>query len=89
MDLIDFTPVKKAGLKPSDLAPLVGVSRVTCSYWLNGYIQPHRFHRDKVQDLVDAVARATKSGLLPVPLSTMRRERAHYIRQAIDKVTSQ
>jgi hypothetical protein len=86
MDLIDFTPVHQASLKPSDLARLVGVGRVTCSYWLNGHKQPHYLHHAKVQKIVDDVERATKSGLLPVPISTMRRERAHYIRQALDKV---
>jgi hypothetical protein len=89
MEVIDFTPVHNAGLGPSDLAHLVGVGRVTCSYWLNGHKQPHYLHHAKVQHVVDDVARATKSGLLPVPMSTMRRERAHYIRQALDKVAGQ
>jgi hypothetical protein len=87
MELIDFTPVHDADLKPTDFAHLVGVGRVTCSYWLNGHKQPHSLHHAKVKRIVDDVARATKSGLLPVPMNVMRRERAHYIRQAISKVT--
>ena len=85
MSDIDFTPVRNAALKPGDLAMLVGVGRVSCSYWLNGHKQPHYLHRDKVQGVVDAIAKATQSGLLPVPMNTMRRERAHYIRQALAK----
>jgi hypothetical protein len=86
MDQIDFEPVRAAALKPSDLAMLVGVGRVSCSYWLNGHKQPHYLHHEKVKALVDDIARATQSGLLPVPINTMRRERAHYIRQALAKV---
>ena len=85
MDTIDFTPVHDAALKPSDLAKLVGVGRVSCSYWLNGHKQPHYLHHAKVKGIVDAISRATQSGLLPVPMTTMRRERAHYIRQALAK----
>jgi hypothetical protein len=85
MDPIDFQPVHDADLKPSDLAMLVGVGRVSCSYWLNGHKQPHYLHHDKVRGIVDAIRRANQSGLLPVPMSTMRRERAHYIRQALVK----
>jgi hypothetical protein len=87
MDPIDFKPVLDARLKPSDLAALVGVGRVSCSYWLNGYKQPHYLHHTKVRDIVDAISRATQSGLLPVPMNIMRRERAHYIRQALSKVS--
>ena len=86
MDKIDFTPVHAAGLKPTDLAMLCGVGRVSCSYWLNGHKQPHSLLHAKVSDLVDAIAVATESGLLPVPIDTMRRERAHYIRQALAKI---
>lgn len=86
MDMIDFSPVKRADLKPSDLAKLIGVGRVTCSYWINGHTQPHYLHHDRVRGIVDAIQTATEGGLLPVPMNIMRRERAHYIRQAIDKV---
>lgn len=86
MDEIDFTPVRRAGIKPADLARLVGVGRVTCSYWINGHQQPHYLHRDKVQGIVDAIARATQCGQFPVPMNVMRRERAHYIRQALEAV---
>jgi len=88
METIDFAPVKAADLKPSDLAMLVGVGRVSCSYWLNGHKQPHTLHHAKVRRIVDAIAKATQSGLLPVPINTMRRERAHYIRQAVAKAAS-
>jgi hypothetical protein len=86
MEPIDFTPVHSAKLLPTDLARLVGVGRVSCSYWLNGYKQPHYLHHEKVKGIVDAIAKATESGLLPVPINTMRRERAHYIKQALAKV---
>ena len=82
---IDFTPVLAAGLKPTDLANLVGIGRVSVSYWLNGHKQPHYLHHDKVQGIVDAIAAATESGKLPVPINVMRRERAHYIRRAVAK----
>jgi hypothetical protein len=86
MEHIDFKPVLDARLKPSDLAALVGVGRVSCSYWLNGHKQPHPLHHAKVKDIVDGIYTAHQSGLLPVPMHVMRRERAHYIRQALAKV---
>ena len=86
MDKVDFTPVHTAKLTPADLAMLTGSGRVSCSYWLNGYKQPHSLHREKVRRIVDAIRAATQSGALPVPMSIMRRERAHYIRQALKKV---
>jgi DNA-binding XRE family transcriptional regulator len=83
--VIDFTPVKNASLRPHDLAQLVGVSRVTCSMWLNGHGQPHYLLTDKVQKIVDAVDRAVSAGLLPVPHSVMRRERGYYIKTAVEQ----
>lgn len=86
MEVIDFKPVHKAELRPADLSKILNVGRVTCSYWLNGHKQPHILHYDKVKAAVDAISAATQSGLLPVPTNVMRRERAHYIRQALEQV---
>lgn len=83
---IDFAPVRRAQIKPSDLSRLIGVGRVTCSYWINGHQQPHYLHRAKVKALVDAIAAATESGQFPIPLEVMRRERAHYIRRTLRQV---
>jgi hypothetical protein len=84
MDDIDFGPVHKASLKPIDLAKFLGVGRATCSYWLNGHKQPHPLHHERVRAVVDAIAAATQSGQFPVPVNVMRRERALYIRRALE-----
>lgn len=81
--MIDFTPVKNARLGPEDFRKLCGVTRVTCSNWLNGHAQPHHLLTDKVAKVVDDVRLAVEAGLLPVPFNVVRRERALYIQSAL------
>jgi hypothetical protein len=79
-----FEPVKQAQLQPHDLAKLLKLNRITVSMWLNGHAMPHKLHREKVQELVDAIQVALDDGKFPVPLEVTRRERGLYIRNALD-----
>lgn len=83
--MIDFTPVHEARLGPEDLRKLCEVSRVTCSSWLNGHAQPHHLLTVRVQKVVDDIRAALDADLLPVPYHVVRRERALYIKNAIEK----
>lgn len=80
---IDFSPIREAQLGPTDLAQLVGVSRVAASLWLNGHSAPIHLIHEKVARVVDEVQAAVNAGLLPVPHHVTRRERGHYIRTAL------
>ncbi len=79
-----FDAVKAAGLQPHDLAMLLKLNRITVSLWFNEHTNPHKLHKDKVQNLVDAIAAAVEAGKLPVPLDVSRRERGLYIRKALE-----
>lgn len=72
-----FKNVKKAKIRPSDLAWLLGVSRPTCSMWMNGRAQPHALHVKKVQTLISAIDMALAANKLPVPPSKGDARKAH------------
>lgn len=77
-----FDKVKKAKITPTDLAWLLGVSRPTCSLWMNGHCAPHPLHAKKVTALVNAVTRSLADGRLPVPQSRGD-ERKRHLRDAL------
>ena len=84
--MIDFQPIRDAALTPHDLSGLLGISRVTCSKWLNGHSQPHRLLEEDVLRVIDDVRKAVEADRLPVPFTVTRRERRHYIQTAISEV---
>lgn len=81
--MIDFTPVREAGLTPADLSKLVRVNRVSASQWMNNHKQPHHLLTDRVTEVIDAIIKAVEAGRLPVPHDVVRRERHLYIQRAI------
>lgn len=83
--MVDFDPAIQARLGPSDLSKLLGVSRVTCSSWLNGHAQPHNLLTDRVAALLDNITQALEAGDLPVPYKIPRRERGLYIETVLAK----
>ena len=80
-----FEIAKEARLQPHDLAKLLKVSRITVSMWFNGHSKPHRLLADRVEKLIDAIAKAVDAGELPVPHDVSRRERGHYIQKSLAK----
>jgi DNA-binding XRE family transcriptional regulator len=78
-----FEVAKAAKLQPSDLAKLLKVNRITVSMWYNGHSNPHRLLHEQVRNLLDRIDTAVQSGALPVPRDVSRRERSHYIQQAL------
>ena len=78
-----FEPVIAAKLRPCDLSKLLGVSRVTCSLWLNGRSNPHRLLAGRVKRLLDIVGLCVQNGTLPVSRDVHRRERAHHIQTVL------
>lgn len=82
---MNFEVAKQARLRPSDIAKLLRISRITVSLWFNGHTQPHHFHSARVQRLLDAIQSAMDAGDLPVPLGVSRKDRALVIERAVKK----
>lgn len=81
--MFDPAILKRAGLGPSDVARLTGVTRVAATRWLNGTSAPGAHTRGAAQKLVDVVTRAVEAGELPVPVHVTRRERLLYIKTVL------
>lgn len=58
---------KDAGLNATDVANLIGVSRVTGHRWLNGGRGVNIFLQEKVKKVIPPLTKAVKSGALPNP----------------------
>lgn len=80
-----FDVAKDAGILPNDIAKHLGVHRVTVSSWFNGHNEPHRYLKDKVEKLLDAIDAAVETGELPVPRDIKARERGSYVDRVITK----
>lgn len=80
-----FHVYKKAGVRPSDVATLLSVTRVTVSHWFNDHSQPHRILEKRVARLHKAVAEAVKLGKLPVSRDVPRSDRFSTIKRIIEE----
>lgn len=85
MDVLDFSPVRKARLTQGEFAKLVGVSRITANTWLspNRTVHPHRLLAPMVTLQLQRLAEALVVGDLPVPGTVTRTERDGYIRRVL------
>jgi hypothetical protein len=82
---LDTHTFRRAGLTPSDVHRLVGVSRVSVSHWFNGG-GVHALIQSKVAALQVRVSAAVAAGLLPVQVPPRDKDARHAaIRQAITK----
>lgn len=61
-----FDQLKKAGVRATDVARLLQISRVAVSLWFNGHSNPHRLIAKRVDRLVRAVVSAESVGDLPL-----------------------
>lgn len=76
----------KAKLRPKHLAPLVGVSRVTASLWLNRHGNPHLLLRNKVNELADLISKALDDGKLPIPERVSKSEEVKYLEVTLSAI---
>ena len=74
---------KKAGLTPTDVAKLLGVSRVTASLWFNKRAQPHHLITKRVERLLAAIKLAVQANDLPPPANLSRAARWEHIREVL------
>lgn len=85
MPEFDAKEMRDAGLTPQVLGRLIGISRVTASYWLNGHRQPHPLLRRKVVLLLDGVRREVQTGNLPPPVALPIRRQSQLVEAALAK----
>lgn len=79
---------REAGLRPKHLAPILGVSRVTASIWLNGHGEPHVLIRKKVDVLAELVSKAIKARKLPIPADVSKSEEVKYLKTTLSAMKS-
>jgi hypothetical protein len=85
MPTFDAAEMRAAGLTPQVLGRLIGISRVTASYWLNGHRQPHPLLRRKVVLLLDGVRREVQIGSLPPPVALPVKKQGQLVEAALAK----
>lgn len=79
---------REAGLRPKHLAPILGISRVTASIWLNGHGDPHVLLRKKVDTLAALVMKALDAGKLPIPEDVSKSEEVEYLKATLTALKS-
>lgn len=63
--MLDFSFAKTAKLTQSELAEVLGVSRVTVNLWIKGKSKPHRLHAGDIRKRLTALKAAIESGNIP------------------------
>lgn len=80
-----FDIAKEAKLRPSDVARLLDLNRVTVSLWFNGHHRPHKLLISKVEKLLDGIKLAYEAGDLPVSSDLEGAERHTAIQRTLVK----
>lgn len=75
-----------AGLRPKHLSPILGISRVTASIWLNGHGNPHVLLHKKVANLAHLVSKAVDSGKLPIPADVSKSDEVKYLQTILSEI---
>jgi transcriptional regulator with XRE-family HTH domain len=68
----DWGLIAKAGLTQQDFADLVGVSRVTVNYWVQGTSSPSHLLHGEAERLLGVLQDKLERGELPIELPTAR-----------------
>jgi len=72
-----------AGIRTTEIAALLGVHRVSVSRWINEKLQPNKFLRPAIIDLLSRVEQAVKDGSLPLPEGVRGKERMPALRRTL------
>lgn len=81
---MDLNMAAESGLTQTELAKVLGVSRVTVNLWLNGKMKPHRYNAHNVQRRLEFLQEVIKRGL--IPRANPRRQPRH---EAIEAAMAQ
>lgn len=83
---MDFKTLRSRGrITPTDFHRLTGVSRATCSQWFSGHKKPHPLHRDRIENLVNALCKAIEVGALPISSKLAPKERSTQIKEIAER----
>ncbi len=81
---MDFTILDKAGVRQTEFAKLVGVSKIAVHKWTKGGGVDKR-HSDKISKMLTAIGGATFGGYLPIAPGTPNAERIKATQTALVK----
>jgi len=82
-----FQTLKRAGLKPSEFATLLGLSRITVYNWKVGRSKPHSLIADRVKKTLNVLDKLVIRRKLPLPpySAKIRREKLRKLKGVLDK----
>jgi DNA-binding XRE family transcriptional regulator len=80
---MDFTVVAQAGLTQKEFAAVCGVSRVTANTWVRGKMNPHRYIKQKIAVVLDALHSAVAHADLPLKADVPDDQRVAEVRKAV------
>jgi transcriptional regulator with XRE-family HTH domain len=64
---MNLSAAADSGLTQTELAHVLGVSRVTVNLWLNGKMKPHRYNAENIRERLELLQEALRRGLIPKP----------------------
>lgn len=82
---MDLSAAAESGLTQTELAQVLGVSRVTINLWLNGKMKPHRYNAENVKRRLELLQEAMRRNLIPKP-NPQRKPRHAAIKAALSQV---
>jgi transcriptional regulator with XRE-family HTH domain len=83
MEEIDFSLLKTAGIKQSEFAELVGVSRAAVNAWCTGIGKIHPLRVARVAKFMVAIRLAVDDKALPLPSDVLSINRLAKIRETL------
>ena len=83
MTKLDFSVIERAGLTQQEFADAAAVSRVTTNKWVMGKMSPHRYIKDRIEQLLEVLEAAIEEEHLPLPAGMPKHQRPTAIRAAI------
>lgn len=86
--MLQLKAVADAGLTQTELAKVLGVSRVTVNLWINGKMKPHRYNAAHVARRLELLQQAVEADLIPKP-SPKRKPRHEAIEAAIKRIENE
>lgn len=85
---MNFDVVGLSGLTQEEFAALAGVSRVTVNTWIGGHMQPHRYIKAQIEQLLWEVEIAVATGALPLDKAIQKSQRVAEARKAIGQTVA-
>lgn len=80
---MDFSLIERAGLTQREFGSLCGVSRVTVNLWVTNKMGPHRYIRDRVSSILEAIGVALDGDQLPLARSIPRERRGEALENIV------